>query len=902
MVVNLNKAAFKVRTYFIDDFISNDPTALSVITDFKTNKLIVKGSTGIGGTSAILGITDQTIIIVSPLVSMIIDKESQNEKLNNLFIYKGSRNTWREVNDKISDDEKFILNTTPEQIMLLKKNDSTLFKKIRKIPLFIDESHLSAETGYRKFLAQFSHEVFYNWQNHFTLSTATPVYLNLDIPNHISETLEIIRIKRRKSSSKPITIYNYRHFVQWVRNEIAKGNKVVLFTNNKNIYKIFLQYDDIDIQTLVGKKLETEVVTFRDAERLNLSDKLEPNRDLYILSTSYLTGFDIPFPASVGIISNEMSPVDTRFTNDIVQAYGRLRSTVINAAIFYFRYPNREPFNESLIFKKIKDDLEYPTTDLLTDGKVNHTLVINKHLPEILRNQTYGSIESLANGLRNYGFEPSIDFIDEVSLAGFGLKLPDKISNLLSMEEYDLGKFTDYVFMNIDGDNSEYNGFNEKLIQLYACSYIAKMTDNQWLIDKLKTTDHYEDLIRIVKTFIDVNVAYKSEPIEFPEDTPEIIRMLKSDTPTPNELDELTKFHVSEKLQNAARKGGAFCKEFKNYDTIKNFKNACFLVNTFYVIYLVKNDKLDQSTLQKMEMDSELTSRLKEDYLSCISHISYKSIDEVKKLIEAGDESLDGMMINRPIKTYFRNTLARVITQLEKKFTPTAEQLITLKIKMDKHINSLSKSDHDLRSKLRHLDLSMERQKENHKNYLLGMASLHIAGHMAGFLNSHKHNREYNIATKVSKALRSYTPYRMVEVDISSANAQIIDRLFQSNIGLDVYTNLMDANGITRDEAKVLFNSTLNNYMLPKSKAKAIYLDAGYPEVVANAIAESTTSSKIYFKMCEAEKTIVLNYRAAIAAQNSIRIHDGFIMIATTHNTRNLLDIHDGIRFSIRYF
>jgi hypothetical protein len=307
---------------------------------------------------------------------------------------------------------------------------------------------------------------------------------------------------------------------------------------DKNIYKIFLQYDDIKVQTLVGKKLEKEVVTFRDAERLNLSEKLDPSRDLYILSTSYLTGFDIPFPASVGIISNEMSPVDTRFTNDIVQAYGRLRSTVINAAIFYFRKPKREHFNESLILKKINDDLAYPTTDLLTDGKVNHTLVINEHLPKILQNQTFGSIESLANGLRDYGFEPSIDFIDEVRLEGFGLTLPEKIANLLSMEEYELGKFTDYVFMNINGDNSEYNGFNEKLIKLYACSYIAKMTDNQWLNDKIKTIDRYEDLIRIVKTFIDVNVAYQSEAIEFPEDTPEITRMLQSYTPTPNDYME----------------------------------------------------------------------------------------------------------------------------------------------------------------------------------------------------------------------------------------------------------------------------------------------------------------------------------------------------------------------------
>jgi len=359
---------------------------------------------------------------------------------------------------------------------------------------------------------------------------------------------------------------------------------------------------------------------------------------------------------------------------------------------------------------------------------------------------------------------------------------------------------------------------------------------------------------------------------------------------------------VSSRLLNSAKNGGAVSHTFKNLNAIKTFRDACFIVNTFHVIYLVKRDELDESTLQKMEMDSQLTSRLKEDYLTCISQIANKSIDEVNKLIEAGDKSLDSMMINRPIKTCFRNTLERVITQVERSFTPTKEQLIGLKIKMDKHINSLSKSDQDLKSKLRYLNYSQSKQKENHKNFLLGLASLHIAGHMAGFTYSFKHHREYNIATKVSKALRQYTPYRMVEIDISSANAQIIDRLFQTNIGLNVYQNLMASKNITRDEAKVLYNSTLNNYKLTKSKAKAVYLDAGYSDTTADAIADNTTNNKIYYKMCEVEESIITNYRATINAQNGIRIHDGLLMIASQHNTRNLVDVHDGIKFSIKYF
>ena len=213
-----------MKTYLIDDFIKNDQTVLSVLTDFKTNKLVIKGSTGIGGTSAILSITDQTIIVVSPLVGMIADKESQCDSYHNLFIYENSKHSWNDVDKRISKEENFILNTTPDQIMALKKSNWELFNKVRKITLFVDESHMAAETDYRKSLAEFNHEVFTNWANHFTLSTATPVHKNLDIPKHIMEGLEIIRIERRQSIPKPITIYNHRNYQQWVLNEIAIGN------------------------------------------------------------------------------------------------------------------------------------------------------------------------------------------------------------------------------------------------------------------------------------------------------------------------------------------------------------------------------------------------------------------------------------------------------------------------------------------------------------------------------------------------------------------------------------------------------------------------------------------------------------------------------------------------------
>ena len=47
-----------------------------------------------------------------------------------------------------------------------------------------------------------------------------------------------------------------------------------------------------------------------------------------ILSTKFLIGFDFPYDASVGIFAQENSNVDNLSTNEIVQAYGRVRKSV----------------------------------------------------------------------------------------------------------------------------------------------------------------------------------------------------------------------------------------------------------------------------------------------------------------------------------------------------------------------------------------------------------------------------------------------------------------------------------------------------------------------------------------------------------------------------------------------
>jgi hypothetical protein len=63
------------------------------------------------------------------------------------------------------------------------------------------------------------------------------VITGVNIPNHLKNTFKVIMIQKKNTRPKPITIYNYRFLQEWVFLELAKGHKVVLFTNDEKIYK-----------------------------------------------------------------------------------------------------------------------------------------------------------------------------------------------------------------------------------------------------------------------------------------------------------------------------------------------------------------------------------------------------------------------------------------------------------------------------------------------------------------------------------------------------------------------------------------------------------------------------------------------------------------------------------------
>jgi len=131
------------------------------------------------------------------------------------------------------------------------------------------------------------------------------------------------------------------------------------------------------------------------------------------------------------------------------------------------------------------------------------------------------------------------------------------------------------------------------------------------------------------------------------------------------------------------------------------------------------------------------------------------------------------------------------------------------------------------------------------------------------FTQSEKHGRIHNVFTNLNRVYRTNElAFQLHEIDISSANPQIIDRAFGFNRWENVYSNLMKSYNITRSEAKIKYNATLNNYKLSLDQAKRVYLNSGYSEGEAYKIASLTAQSKkgdVYRFMAKHEGEIMDN-------------------------------------------
>ncbi len=150
------------------------------------------------------------------------------------------------------------------------------------------------------------------------------------------------------------------------------------------------------------------------------------------------------------------------------------------------------------------------------------------------------------------------------------------------------------------------------------------------------------------------------------------------------------------------------------------------------------------------------------------------------------------------------------------------------------------------------------------------------------FIISQTDNREFNPITKTSRQLRSLAPFKIIECDIKSAFPTFLDVETDAKLKDHVYNNLMLSKGITRGEAKVLFNTVCNSGKYKsKEETIAFFLACGYTQLECQDLIKLTHNfkRKFYSFMTEYERAAIQHFIFINDLKRCGRLHDAVLFI-----------------------
>ncbi|MCM4170958.1 hypothetical protein DHD32_05675 [Arenibacter sp. TNZ] len=826
--------------------------ALKVLTTFIKSKYIIKGSTGIGGTTAVFNTNHGNRIIISPNVGMIKGKELKRCEFvsdKQAFIYSKSADKWEQVEDYLvnSEIQSLIINTTPEQILQLYDNNRNLYNLLIDIPIFIDEIHsYSVDNSYRESVGAFMELVYNEWLKPFILSTASPVASFIDIPKGID--IECIKVSRENEPTKQLHYStNLKDVTNFIEAENAKGNLVVLFTNDK---KYHTANKAKKVKNLVGNNLKIKIAPYKRTNNINDSDLFEC--DLLVCSSAYFAGFDIPVNCSICIVSNQSKDAYKICVNNVVQAYGRCRGVVQNALFINgkSKINNHYPTSKSELNGYYADYLkkvEYYTTQL--EGKQLHYQV-KEHKPYISE-QLYVNrgalVANTINKLHDYQlyndeilrktFEGyNFNLIDYIVVSEFDKELSsypfkERLTHLMNLSDIDLTQGYKSIKNNF---KSKGNGaFSSSLAIEYLTAYLIKVSNMSAMADKLHSKR------------LKVNEFYKSFNV-----------YLRVNSPTEHLNHQLTKAQYE--------------KSFSLYGN-NPIDGLQYLIDDWhylYAIYKLKNGMFDDAILRELD-----------------KYEQFHNSDLYTSLFK-----------DKPHRV--RNARNSVIKTCEGLNIELADFEL---FKLDECINhGFNMCDYSGKYNNYHT-------AKHNVNKMVEVIGYMLTNEGVNFEVKETKNRSYNPITQLPSALRRIVPIKYVEIDITSANPQIVDRILGSNIGLDIYQNLMKNRGVERYEAKKLYNTFLNNHRATVKTATKFYLSCGYPNDKAMDLAKLTAQVKkgsFYESMTASESVIIFAYEQFLSDNGikSLRFHDAVLIKETDAKKIHLPTEMKNYKFHLGYF
>ena len=821
---------------FKNDFINGK--AKTILLNSNENKYIIKGSTGIGGTTAILNDTSKSWVIVSPNKGMIKSKENDTYKSKEqFFIYGETNNIWENVNEFLinNSNQNCVINCTPDQIVILKNTNPELYTLITQMSVFIDEAHaFTQDAGYRDNMGYFKELAYNEWIGSITLSSATPNYQNFDLP--IDKNITLYKIVRIEQPIKKLQISNTeKDAYNFIFNEVDKGHTVCVFSNNINYHK--KQFDTITSTNLVGDTLKVKLLPFKKGNDLPTDKTIFINNDIIFLSSSYYAGYDIPINCSVVIISNTKDESTTISVNNAVQCYGRVRETMLNALYINELSPHQNTptiKNINAAIDSYKEDVAYyqrkakqlehwdNTTYGITPHYYANRAQLGTPVLNLINNYQLSNEDVFNTTLQGYGFELSkYQPVDVLELKTSAIPFKERITNLLQLGKSELLKKYEDIKNNIRIKDK--GSYSYSLSFEYLTAYILLNEDPKQILQSLNNK--------------------RVQPFRFYNSLDLYIRVnggmtnYYNDGLTPNQITQADN-------------------KYKQFFPLNSETNLVRDWVYLYAIYKVKNNILNPEIKDYMEFyeavgATDIINDLKKD-----KHRYIKALRSIKKQVEINPEK--EIEANKLLREYF------------------------------------SKIDKKGRYNNQNTEEKLKKQMVAAIGYLYNSNNYKV---------TEKKHRVYTPITSLPTNLRSILPWKLVEIDITSANPQFTDRIIESTIAFDVYKNIMEAKGVTRAEAKTMYNTFLNNYKARRSTSYKFYHEiCRYTPEQAGTLSELTASgvkAQYYMVMVREEEMIINNYQTIIGGE---RFHDAILLPLWECEDKTLLTSLNGYRFHIGYF
>ena len=748
-----------------------------------TGRIIaLKSHTGSGGTTAILK-SEIPSIIVTPNVSQIKSKEEKdsfnNEKIQVLFLYKGSKDKLKDYNKYLQQGKIVHIYTTYKRLVIDKHYLIKNFSETHR--LVADEYHILSTNEYLNVTDEFIdiHKEFKN----VLLTTATPPHVNLF--KGFEKYLFLNTSKKKKDVS-----YHKFETNQIMLNELLNvvsqndKNHTIIFTNDIKVHaKTFEENDNI-----VGKGLEKKVAIYNTNNNYKTIDY---SKKIHVISSSGFEGLDFEEDANIFVLASFNHNPNTIYKQitkiDLIQAIGRVRKETKNINFFYTM---ANGFIETLKVKEEKNEFHKEQKKgilALFSDKINETT-----LP--IRKVKYNCEKQLKT--------PKIKAISQRQL----LKNISQYRHKKDIQENIFNHINLSRVLKIEKDLSSAKGEQYGLNEIEGSLFIA---------EKILKNSNCIDLVS-------------------------------------NNINKNTSKNIKALLDNVMQ--GI---------SLANHKYG-FLNN-----YVVEFPKLKKTPTQVHVKIS--------DYINNLNL-------ETSEFLNTGIRPISTKLKNQEEENKFKRDKRKILDYINFiGLYKTSYRSKELNIAIEEKVNE------------RDNDLTSQQYKRNHKQFLI--ERLIVFNGLNHLIELEVKSRKYSTLTSHPKVLRKFTTFNSFEFDMQTAYPVIVANHISRNLRIKKQSenfDIYDIKGLTRDEAKVVVNKTLNTHINIIRKDEWKYNLMKYVHLSsseADLFIKRFSKKGSFFEYASAiEKDVIKNAsdKVSIIGATTYRLHDAIIVFGKINLIKDL--------------